>query len=258
MPVKLNSESNAQDAMSISLAEYNQGRANFTSHYYRSSCNTNFGGQDLQIPWDTLQTDVNNFIANAQTTDVALRMVYCFDGATNALYLRIQICRMDELEQSLGTYALITTGCSWYKLWNGTLITTPDTSLQNAAYLNSFYYCANPPCTGTNVQQLAADTQATLYARTITFPWTQEILQMYIDNGSPTGAKICFGSTSYVHANSGESNVAFPHGLVLYLRNSAGQPFLDNNDTISVFHNKGVDYGTLCPNFCNVYVLPKV
>ncbi len=258
MPVRLQPESNAQDAMSISLDEYNQGRTNFTSHYYRSSCNTNFGGQDLQIPWDTLQTNVNNFIANNGTTEVGLRMVYCFDGATNALYLRIQICAMNELEASPGTFALVNINCLWYKVWNGTLIATPDTSLSNAAYLTSFYYCANPPCTGTNVQQLATDTSANLYARTITFPWTEEVLQMYIDNGSPTGAKLCFGATSYVHANSGESNIAYPHGLVLYLRSSAGQPYLDNYDTISVFHNKGVDYGTLCPSRCNVYVLPKV
>lgn len=259
MPVQLKSVSDAQDAMSISLDEYNQGRANFVAHYYRSSCNTSFGGKDLEILWSTLQTAVNNFITSVGTTEVALRMVYCFDGATNALFLRIQICRMDELEQTPGTFALITTNCVWYKVWNGTLIPTSDSTLFNTAYLNSFYYCASPPCTGNNVQQLSADVQAQNYARTITFPWTEEILKLYLDNGSPTGAKICFGATSYAHGNTGESNIAYPHGLVLYLKNSSGQAMLNNDeDKICVFHNKGVDYGTLCPKNCGVYVLPTI
>lgn len=260
MPVKLKSVADAQDAMCITADEYNQGRANFVSHYVKASCDNVFLGQDIQIPWATLQACVNAFMAKTKYTEVALRFVYCFDVAANALYFRLQICKMDEVAQTPGTYNLIETDAAWYKII-GTSMTpsTADVTYSNTPYKTNFYYCANPPCSsaGGNTQQLAADTTDTLYARTITFPWVMEILEMYKQNGSPANAKICFGATSYVHANSGESNIAFPHGVVMYLRTYAGVALLNNDmDTISVFHNKGVDYGTLCPKQCNVYVLP--
>lgn len=259
MPVALKSVSSPQDAMSITLDDYKTGRQNFVDHYYRSGCNTAIGGQDLQITWSSLQSAVNTFITKAGTTEVGLRMVYCYDVATNALYLRIQICQMAAVMATPGSFALVNANADWYKIVSGALVACPtETTLANAPYLANMYYCATPPCTGTNSQQLAADTAAHLYARTITFPWTEEVLQLYTDNGSPTGASICFGATSYVHANSGDSNISYPHGLVLYLKDSSGTAMLNNDkDYVCVFHNKGVDYGTLCPARCGVYVLPS-
>lgn len=259
MPVKLKSESNSSDAMSISLDEYNQGRANFKAHYYRTGCNPSIGGQDLQIPWVQLYNAVQTFIQTTYMTSVGVRIVYCYDVTTNALNLRIQLCSMAQTPQAqtTNTFALITTQCAWYKIQNGGLVTALDTNLYDTPYLTNLCYCPAPPCNGTNCIPLSTDTQSQNYARTITFPWQEEILQMYLDNGSPQGASICFGATSYTHANSGDSNIAFPHGIVMYLKGVDGKAMLNNDqDTISIFHNKGADYGTLCPKYCNVYVFP--
>ena len=258
MPVKLKSQSDPQDAMAISKAEYLQGRQNFIDHYYLKGCNTKFSGQDLEIPWIQLADAVAGYKASNPGVEVALRIVYCYDVNKGKLKLRIQLCQMTEAEDIENTYILIDDKCDWYKISNGQLVPCQDHNLVSKNYFENFYYCDTPPCDGTNAQLLADGVEDQLYARTITFPWSLEVEQLYIDNNSPQGAHICFGATSYVHANSGDANIAYPHGLVLYLKDADGYPLLNNDkDSVAIFHNKGADYGTLCPTKCKVYIVPQ-
>jgi hypothetical protein len=78
---------------------------------------------------------------------------------------------------------------------------------------------------------------------------------MYLQNGSPANASVCFGACSF--ATAGLGPVMFPHGMVIYLKNSNGEALLNNENYIVVFENKGCDVGTVCPPNCNVYILPS-
>ena len=138
------------------------------------------------------------------------------------------------------------------------MVTTQDTSLEDPVYVSTMYYCANGlQCNVTTLQQLNTDAGQT-YARTVTFPWQNEILKMYVDNGAPQGASICFGACSYVKLSDGTTSTIWPHGLVMYLKTSQGVAMLDDNTYIVMFENKGCDMGTLCPTYCNVYVAPTL
>ncbi|MGN6568823.1 MAG: hypothetical protein ACTHJ0_12765, partial [Flavipsychrobacter sp.] len=95
------------------------------------------------------------------------------------------------------------------------------------------------------------------YAQTITYPWQNEIYQLYVDNQASPDFQISFGACSYVRQDS-TTPCTWPHGLVIYMRTAAGVPLLDDNDYISMFHNKGADYGTMCPTHCDVYIAPQV
>ncbi len=257
MPVKLKTKSDVDDVMAISKAEYEAGRKNFTEHYYRAGCDNKFGGQDLEIPWQQLSDAVQAYQRDNPSVEVGLRIVYCFEPETGNLKLRMQLCKMEESEEIANTYILVDDVCAWYKIKNSNLVPCKDHNLVSKNYFTNFYYCATPPCDGKNAQLLADGASDQLYARTITFPWTLEVQQLYLDNNSPENATICFGATSYVHANSGDAKIAFPHGLVLYLKDADGHPLLDNDkDSVAIFHNKGADFGTLCPTKCKVYIVP--
>ncbi len=258
MPVKIVALDITSDSRVITLDEYNAGRTNFQTHYFLNNCNTQFGGQDMQVAWADFNTAVNNFITqyNVDPNTVALRFVYCYDAAGNDLYLRLQICTMQQSATAANTFNLITTHCAWYTLQNGSVTATQVNSLSDTNYLNYFYYASGTPCTAATEQQLALDVTNTLYAQNVTFPWVTEVLEMYKENGLTGNGYLCFGATSYTTANSGNAPVAYPHGTVMYLRDAQGNPLLDDNTYVSIFHNKGCDMGTLCPQNCNVYILP--
>ena len=80
---------------------------------------------------------------------------------------------------------------------------------------------------------------------------------MYTNNGSPVGAGVNFAACSY-YSTPEHANVDWPHGMVIFLTTATGQPMLDNNDYIHIFHNKGADYATMCPPHCDVYYAPNV
>lgn len=257
MPVQLKSQIDPLNPMVITKDEYEIGRKNFIEHYYLEGCDCKFGGQDLEIPWQQLEEAVSSYSKENEIQDVALRMVYCYNPVDEEMNLRIQLCEMQESAQIANTYNLIDDVCEWYKIEESELVACQDHNLYSNTYFNNFYYCANPPCDGANAQLLADGAAQQLYARTITFPWDMEVMQMYKDNGYPDDAKLCFGATSYVHGNSGDSNIAYPHGLVLYLKDADGYPMLNNDrDSVAIFHNKGADYATLCPKYCGIYVVP--
>lgn len=259
MPVKIVAVDDPNNPMVITLADYEAGRANFQGHYFLSGCNPSFGGQDIGISWATFYSIVNGFITanHLDPATVALRFVYCFDTTSMALYMRVQICTMTQVTGVPNTYSLVTTTCAWYIIENGAMTQTSNTNLYDQTYLNELYYCEATSCTAQTEQNLASDTGATLYARTDTFPWANEILAMYTANGLPGNGSINFGACSYVDGGGGSAPILYPHGTVMYLKDANGVSLLNNNNEMVIFHNKGCDMGTLCPQYCNVYIVPS-
>ncbi len=258
MPVRLRADNSVPDPdhRVIDMTDYLTGRSNFRAHYYLAACNNVFGGQDIDINWADFNTAVNNFITTngADPALVAIKFVYCYDIAANTLYLRMEIMTMVPSQiVGINEYDLIPTPNAWYKITQGSIVTTTNTDPYSNEYLNSFYYCDAPVCDPSSAQQLSSDL-GQVYARTVTFPWQSEILQMYTDNGSPEGAQLSLGACSYVKKGESGTLDIFPHGLVLYLKDSTGAPMLNDTQYVVLFENKGCDMGTLCPPSCNVYI----
>lgn len=260
MPVKIQTQDNSADPRVISLAAYELGCANFSLHYFYTDTAGAFNGSEIQVPWIDLQNAVDAYIIESGTpeNEVALRFVHCFDPIAASLYLRLQVCRMVLSETppppgALAVYDLVTTDSRWYEIKQHQFGTTLDESLEGIEYLESFYYKDEPQAV--TMQKLADG--PTLYVKNLTLPWAQEVKLMYSQNGSPAGAGVNFASCSYIEPPA-YANVQWPHGMVIYLTNSTGQPFLDNNDYVSIFHNKGADFTTLCPPNCNVYIAPII
>ena len=241
--------------MAFTLDQFNTGRTNFQQHYYLSGCNTDFDGQDIKILWADLAGAVNSFITgnNVPAASVALRFVYCYDSPANSMYLRLQILTMTADPVKANTYNLNATPCAWYKITEGTLESTTDTSLSDAAYLSDFYYCNGGKCNAENTQELSANLG--VYAQNIVFPWSLEIAQLYTDNGSPAGAKVAFASIA--NNEGAAAPVQYPHSLAIYLIDAGGQAMLNNNPS-NGFTGKAADLGTLCPFNCGIYQSPSM
>ena len=242
--------------MVVTLTQYNTMRSSFQSHYYLSNCVSNFGGQDLQISWASLNTAVQNFInsSGAAVGTVALRFVLCYDTGGNALYLRLQICKLTATGDP-NTFDLDTTNCAWYKIQGTTLSSSNVTDLYDQNYLDNFYYCDSVNCNPNTLVNLASDTGEVTFVRNLVFPWTQEIQKIDTDNGNPQACKICFASISYAAGNPSPA-VAYPHSLAIYMRNGSGTALLDDRTYAQEFKMKAGDAGTLCPPHCSVYILP--
>ncbi len=242
--------------MAVTLDQYELGRSNFQACYFLSSCNTEFGGQEIGIPWSSLSDAVNDFITDnsVAASSVALRLVYCFDGSSQALYLRMQILTMTLQTGSSTIYDLNQSPSVWYQISSDGLATTTDTSLSNSAYLNKFFYCPAVTCSSETVQQLSAD--ASIYAQYAVFPWEAEVQKLYVDNGSGTDMTIVFAACSF--AGLATDAVLYPHTLVLYLKNSSGDKMLDNiqSKSSNSFSMKGADMASICPLCCNLYISP--
>ncbi|MCB0700028.1 MAG: hypothetical protein H6551_00365 [Chitinophagales bacterium] len=257
MPVKLLQEDNSTDPRVISLQEYTDGRANFDLHYYYTSAEAAFGGKVNDAQWDDLQNAVDNYCSTAGVphAEVALRFVHCFDPVPGNMYQRLQICRMVPQPPSGSNeeiFDLDTTDAQWYEIKDGAFNPTPDDDLYGQDYLNDFYYKVEPQTMEMEQLVLGPDK----YVKNLVFPWENEVLRMYAENGSPASAGIHFAACSYTAEYPGYANVDWPHGMVIYLSDSNGQPYLNNEDYITIFHNKGADMGTLCPPNCGVYIAP--
>ena len=248
---------NQANPMVITLDHFNTMRENFKQHYFLSKCNSNFGGQDIQIPWMSFSLVVENFIKSTQIKPdtVALRFVLCYDSMKNELYLRLQICTMVPIAGKPNAFNLDTKNCAWYTIANGSIAPTGVIDPYDQNYLNNFYYCDANICSPDSLVNLASDTGAEKFVRNLVFPWTEEIQKLHIDNGSPTNATICFAAGSH---DKSSPVLDHPHALVIYLRKYDSTPLLDNKEYPLEFQMKAGDMGTLCPTFCGVYVLPTV
>lgn len=260
MPVKIQTGDNSSDPRVISLAAYELGCANFSLHYYYTDTAASFNGSEIQIPWLDLQNAVDSYVIESGTpeNEVALRFVHCFDPIAESLYYRLQICKMvlsstPPPAGASAVYDLVTTGARWYEIKQNQFGSTLNHALAGAEYLNNFYYKDEPQAS--TMEKLAEG--PALFVKNFTLPWTQELKLIYTENGSPVGAGINFASCSYIEPPA-YANVEWPHGMVAYLTNASGQPFLDNEDYVHIFHNKGADYSTLCPPQCNVYIAPAI
>lgn len=261
MPVKIEIGDNSTDPRVISLESYMNGRANFDLHYYYTHAEASFGGHVINAQWNDLQAAVTDYVNTSGTpeAEVALRFVHCFAPVPGEIYLRMQLCRMVPSAQPVppgaeAIYDLDTTNCKWYEINNGVFSVTNDEQLFGMMYLDSFFYKTEPQAA---VMERLADGPHK-FVKNLVLPWATEIKLMYSENGSPENAGVHFAACSYTQDNPAYSHVQWPHGLVVYLSDSGGNPMLDNNTYISMFHNKGADYSTLCPPQCNVYVMPIV
>lgn len=257
MPVQLTTGSGTpNDPRVITLEMFNDGRANFDLHYYYTAQQAVFGGQVNSVLWSDLATAVENYCTATGTAaaDTALRFVHCFDDQNHKLYQRVQICKMVPAPPTEGNevvFDLDTVGSTWYEIKDSAVAATTDEMEEGPLYLQSLFYKIEPQMQ--TLERLADAPEK--YVKNLVLPWGDEILQMYIDNGSPAGAGINIAACSY----SGTSaNVAWPHGLVLYLSDSEGTPMLNDQDYISIFHCKGADMATMCPPYCNVYIPPSI
>lgn len=237
----------------VTLDQFNAGRTNFQNHYFLESCNSTFYGQDIRLDWGKFYAAVTGFIKkySADPSTIALRFVYCYDTASTSLYLRLQILTMSADTTIANQYNLNATPSAWYSITEAGIAETKVSDLSDSAYLSGFYYCDSGSCSASSVQQLSADSDS--FAQNIVFPWALEVLQMYADNGNPTGG--CIGFAACAFTGDSSEPVAYPHTLVLYLTDSSGQALIDNNPCTG-FQGKAADYGTLCPEKCNVYISP--
>ena len=260
MPVQLLEQDNSDDPRVISLEAYAFGRANFSLHYFYTDTDAEFNGDVVSCSWDQLNAAVQNYMTAAGVADemeVAMRFVHCFTTDGSSLFSRVQICKMlpsgEEID-GMQVYNLDTTGAVWYVISNAEFGPTNDDSLRGQEYLEHFYYKDDP----------SADIMECLlegpdkYVKNLVIPWGQELKQMYLDNGSPESAGINFAACSYTDEYPHSANVAWPHGMVVYLSTSDGTPMLNNEDYIHIFQNKGADMATVCPPHCNVYIKPNV
>ncbi len=255
MPVQLLSNDNSNDPRVISLEMYEDGRANFDMHYFFTQAQASFGGQVNSAPWDELQTAVEDYCTDTGVApvEVALRFVHCFDDTDPKLYQRLQICRMIPSAipsgQNEAVFDLDVNGAVWYEIKNGTIATTANQNLEGITYLHSMFYKVEPQLQ--EMERLADGPSK--YVQNLVLPWGDEILQMYLENGSPENAGVNIAACSYTGT---AANVEWPHGIVIYLSDSQGAAMLNDYNYISLFHNKGADFATACPPNCNVYIAP--
>lgn len=257
MPVKISSIQ-SDDPRVITFDEYQFGRDNFQMHYYKSPGGPEanvFAGQDFTVPWDDFYGAVYDFYtANSiDPEDVALRFVHCYDENNNCLFLRLQICSLGTPyfnTEGYQVFPLVTTPCAWYELNDGTIASTGDTTLKGSVYFENLYYKADP---GTENYEKLAD-GVNKYVENFVYPWASEVYAMYTDNEEPEDASIHFASCSYTDPPV-ESNVVWPHGNVLYL-STPTHTYLNNDESMVLFSNKGCDMGSLCPPNCDVYINP--
>lgn len=246
-----------QSSYVIDLAQFDNGRDDFEAHYCLSNYDTNFGGQDFKVSWDDFYTCIDDYSTNNNIpeSEIAIRLVICYDTSNNILYLRMQLCKLvSTTDKSHGRdiYDLDTQDVDWYELREDDVSTTTTTDLSDSDYLDYFYYSSTPLPTTDPLEKLA-DGTTNEYVENTTFPWSQ-ILDMYEDNGSPDDVYLHFASCSYTEVYSGDSGVTWPHMLVLYLSDESGN-LLDNiADPTDIFLNKGADFATLCPPNCNIYI----
>lgn len=261
MPVRIETGDNSTDPRVISLDLFNEGRDNFDMHYYYTSAQAAFGGQVVDATWQQFSDAVLEYVnqTGVDITEVALRFVHCLEQLPDSkLYLRLQICKMVPSGEpappgALEVFNLDTAGSLWYEIKDGNISPTSDETLIGDIYFDHMYYKVEPQAA--EMQRLRDDT--TKYVRNLVLPWADEILQMYMQNQTPADAGIHFGACSF-ETPPERSNVLWPHGIVVYLSDSTGQPLLNNDSYISIFRNKGADMATLCPPKCGVYIKPDL
>ena len=252
----MSDEKSPDELMAFTLNQFELQRRNFKSHYFLKDCNPNFGGQEVQVPWNSFSLAIHNFVTanKVNPEEVAIRFVICYNPKNNVLYLRMQILPMAPVEGEPFMFKLIESPCAWYELSNSTIVPTTNTDLFDAEYLNYFYYCAADQCSTDTAQNLAEDKDAVLYARTIVMPWQIEFYKLYVENESPSNATLCLDAGSL---QSLDSKIEYQHSIIGYLRAEDGTPLLDNGAYKMAFVKKAANLGTSCPPNCNLYILPN-
>src|SRR4051812_31104453 len=108
--------------MVVTLDQFDQMRDSFKAHYFLSQCDVNFGGQEIQVSWDSFSLAIYNFTSTYKVAEssVVVRFVHCYDVTNSVLYLRMQILTMDPTRDPY-IYTLNDSVCDWYELSNGVI-----------------------------------------------------------------------------------------------------------------------------------------
>jgi hypothetical protein len=260
MPVRIVSVSDPS-TFAVTADEVQEGIDHFNEHYTVSSF-SEYEGALYYVNWKQFRDCVRNYqleFPSVEEENIAIRFVHAFSTVDNTLYMRMQICEMlltTITIHSSPTYEILDNGNSvWYDVKPDSITPTANTSTTDEEYLEAFVYM---PTGTTAVTESLAEDGGFRFVRVLSYPWKNEILQLYVDNDEPdeNQTQIYFASASYTESLPGSTNVQWPHGLVMYLA-VAYEPMLDNDNYVSMFHYKGADMGTACPPDCNVYIAPN-
>jgi hypothetical protein len=263
MPIRIdNSASPASFA--VSATEVQQGMENFNNHYCALS-GPDYFGRDYTVLWHDFKQCIDAYHAafpDVAEENIAIRYVHCYETATETLYMRMQLCEMQlttVTEYSSQVYQILDNGNQmWFSLMENNIqpVPLPAQTCYDETYLNSFEYKATAAA---DTGEVLAEDGGFRFVRTLTYPWKNEIWQLWHDNGEPdeNNTWIHFASASYTAVEPGSSSVLWPHGLVMYLQ-VGSQILLDDDNYVSIFHYKGADMGTACPPKCNTYVTPAL
>lgn len=260
MPVRIVSVSDPS-TFAVTADEVQAGIDHFNEHYTVASFGT-YEGAIYYVNWKQFRDCVRNYMTEFPSVaeeNIAIRFVHAYEAASEVLYMRMQICEMALTSitiHSSPTYEILDNGNSaWYDLKQESITSTTNTSTTDEVYLESFIYM--PTGTAAVSENLSED-GGFRFVRVMAYPWKNEVLQLYVDNGEPdeNQTQLYFASASYTESLPGTTNVQWPHGLVMYLAVNY-EPMLDNNNYVSMFHYKGADMGTMCPPNCAVYIAPN-
>ncbi len=261
MPIKIDN-SGSPASFSVTATEVYEGMANFNEHYTVVT-GPEYSGRDYTVTWEQFSQCITDYKAQfPEVPDdaIAVRFIHCYEMGDTTLYMRMLICQMELTtitEYSSQVYQLLDNNCQlWYEVKQSSITPCADQMLFNEQYLNSFMYKAN---SAADVGEILSEDGGFRFVRTLTYPWQNELLALYVDNGSPTptDTNLHFAAASYTEAEPGASSVLWPHGLVMYL-DVNGTVLLDDNNYVSLFHYKGADLGTTCPPRCGAYYTPPV
>jgi len=263
MPVKIDN-SGSPSNFSVSASEVYEGMQNFNEHYCPVT-GPEYFGRDYTVLWHDFKQCIDAYKAafpDVLEEDIAIRFVHSYDAGSQTLYMRMVVCQMQittATEYSSHVFQILNNNSQmWFSLMENSVqpVPLPEQNYFDTVYLTNFEYRAN--AAATNGQILAED-GGFRFVRTLTYPWKNEIWQLWHDNEEPdeNNTWIHFASASYTAAEPGTSSVLWPHGLVMYLQ--VGDEILLNDDNyVSLFRYKGADMGTACPPKCNSYVAPPL
>ncbi|RYD58295.1 MAG: hypothetical protein EOP56_05065 [Sphingobacteriales bacterium] len=252
MPVKISANPAGEpDKRAITQDEYDQGRTNFNEHY-TSAQTGEVQGQIIPVSWAAFTNMINSYIATypaeVNAGNIAVSFIHCYDTLEEILYYRVKLSVLQPTEDP-SVFNLVGP-FMWQTIREHNIAPCVHQSSEDIQYMNNILYLQGPEA---DVQQLSENPG--IFVRSMTLPWQNEILQMYVDNGSPMNATLNLASCTYLDGGTGEALVEWPHGIVLYL-SVGGTDLLNNEDYILPFNHKGADLSTVCPPICHEYIVP--
>jgi hypothetical protein len=97
-------------------------------------------------------------------------------------------------------------------------------------------------------------------AYVVTFPWESEIVEMYRQTTNSTNGpfRIELSNVCLAHGTADGGPAGYRHGVSLHVQRKKTiggwtEMVNDTEHSITIYHNKGVDHGNLCPPRCRTF-----